>query len=310
MSNFNPSVDILIACYNGEKYINRCLDSALKQTYKNVSIIIVNDGSVDNSRNIINDYIKENKNIKLINQENKGLAKTRNILLDNAKSDYIYFLDVDDYIDDVCIENMINALSGFNDAVIAPTKIINKNKIKEFYITNKIKSKCNIEEYLTNNTVFAWNILIKREIFNNLRFYDKFSFFEDCGIMTYLLYKYNNVKISDKANYNYIIYKNSLSHSSKMKYDRIYSSIMQLNNLYNLIKQENLKKLPRCLNDQLSFYHCVVFTYIQFQSDITKKEKKVLKKELKNLEKNNWKLHFPRRYWKFWYFFLYRSFGY
>ncbi len=310
MNNFNPSVDILIACYNGEKYINRCLNSVLNQTYKNISIIIVNDGSTDNSKKIIKEYSKNNKNIKLINQENKGLAKTRNILLDNAKSNYIYFLDVDDFIDNNCIENMINALDGYNDAVVAPAKIINKNKIKEFYITNKIKDKYNIEKYLISNTIFAWNILIRRELFNNIKFYDEYSFFEDCGIMTYLLYKYNNVKIIDKANYNYIIYKDSLSHSSKMRYKRIYSSLMQLNNLYNLIKQENFKKLPKCLNDQLAFYHCVVFTYIQFQSDITKQEKKSLKKQLKNLEKNNWKLHFPRRYWKFWYFFLYRLFGY
>ena len=72
-----------------------------------------------------------------------------------------------------------------------------------------------------------------------------------------------------------------------MKYERIYSSLMQLNNLYNLIKQEDFKKLPKCFNDQLAFYHCVVFTYIQFQSSITKEEKKNLKKQLKNLEKSN-----------------------
>ena len=92
----SPSVTILIPCYNGAKYLQRCLDSCINQTYKNLEILIVNDGSKDNSQAIIESYIKNHKNINLINQENFGLGYTRNVLLENIKTQYGFFLDVDD----------------------------------------------------------------------------------------------------------------------------------------------------------------------------------------------------------------------
>lgn len=89
-------VSILIPCYNGQEFIKRCLDSCLKQTYKDIKIIIVNDGSTDNSKQIIEQYIEQDKRITLINQPNKGLAETRNVLLRSTTSEYSFYLDVDD----------------------------------------------------------------------------------------------------------------------------------------------------------------------------------------------------------------------
>ena len=90
------SVTILIACYNGAQYLMRCLDSCIQQTYKNLEILIVNDGSTDQSQAIIEEYIDKYQNIRLINQNNQGLSQTRNILIQNCTTTYGYFLDADD----------------------------------------------------------------------------------------------------------------------------------------------------------------------------------------------------------------------
>lgn len=91
-----PSVTILIPCYNGAPYLERALNSCLKQTYQNLKILIINDGSTDQSLAIIRSYLSQYQQIRLINQPNQGIAAVRNQLIANANSDYGFFLDVDD----------------------------------------------------------------------------------------------------------------------------------------------------------------------------------------------------------------------
>lgn len=92
-------VSIIIPVYNVEKYLDKCINSAVNQSLECIEIIIINDGSTDNSINIIKDYKDRYNNIHLINQSNKGVSASRNIGIKNAKGEYIYFLDSDDYID-------------------------------------------------------------------------------------------------------------------------------------------------------------------------------------------------------------------
>ena len=87
----------IVPCYNGEKYIVKCLDSILKQTSNNYEVIVINDGSTDNSINIINKY-KNDKKIVIINQDNMGLSLARNNGINKAKGEYLIFVDCDDYI--------------------------------------------------------------------------------------------------------------------------------------------------------------------------------------------------------------------
>lgn len=299
-------VTILIPCYNGSLFLKRCLDSCINQTYKNLNILIVNDGSTDDSLDIIKQYQKKYQNIECINQSNKGLASTRNVLLDNLKTDYGYFLDVDDWIDNECIKTFVDHLEENTELVVSSCLIEKKKKCIPFYITNKFNKKTDKEYYLRNNTIFAWNILFKKSYFDKYRFNTDGQFFEDAGIMTYVIYKSNNVKFINKPMYHYFVNDSSLSRV-KLSKEKIESSFKQLNNFYELLSKEEFnKKLPKCLNDQLAFYHCIIFTYIQYQSELSKKDKKLYKKELKQLEKNNYKIHYPKRYWKFWYFVLYR----
>ena len=90
---------IIVPVYNVENYVDKCIKSILNQTYKNYEVIIINDGSTDNSLNIINKY-KNNKKIKIITQKNKGLSNARNNGMKMATGDYLLFIDSDDYIED------------------------------------------------------------------------------------------------------------------------------------------------------------------------------------------------------------------
>ena len=92
----NIKVSIIIPVYNSEKYLRQCLDSVINQTFKDIEIIVINDGSTDNSLQIIQEYVNKYSNIKLINKQNEGCYKARNIGLETATGEYIAFLDADD----------------------------------------------------------------------------------------------------------------------------------------------------------------------------------------------------------------------
>ena len=121
----NILVSILIPCYNGEKYLDRSIKSALNQTYKNIEIVIGNDGSTDKSLEIIQKYQKQYPNIiRIINSDNHGLAWQRNNLIENSKGDYFTFLDTDDFLTAKAIEKL--------------TKPIFKNQTEYNLIAGKI----------------------------------------------------------------------------------------------------------------------------------------------------------------------------
>ena len=103
-------VSIITPVYNGEKYIEKCIESVLNQTYKNLEMIIVDDGSIDNSENIIKKYTKENSFIKYIKlKENRGISNARNVALKNATGRFVAFLDCDD-IQELCGSKFLRQL--------------------------------------------------------------------------------------------------------------------------------------------------------------------------------------------------------
>ena len=90
---------VIVAAYNVEKYIEKCLESLVNQTYKNLEILVVNDGSTDNTKQIIEKYEKKSENLKLLNKENGGLSSARNFGLQNTETEYVTFVDGDDYLE-------------------------------------------------------------------------------------------------------------------------------------------------------------------------------------------------------------------
>ena len=121
-------VSIIIPIYNSEKYLKKCIDSILEQKYNNLEIILINDGSTDNSGKICDSLAIEDKRIKVIHKLNEGVSIARNKGLEMAKGEYIFFIDSDDYIDENIIKDMISYSRDY-DIVKVSYKFIENGKI-------------------------------------------------------------------------------------------------------------------------------------------------------------------------------------
>ena len=220
------SVSVIVPVYNVEKYIGRCLDSLVNQTLKNIEIIVVNDGSPDNSQEIIDKYTKKYNNIKSYIKENGGLSDARNYGLKYAKGEYISFIDSDDYIDKTMMEKMYNKAKENNfDLIVCDLDMVDDNG--EFIQNvssnlNKDIYKDKIKNYMINMYPSAWNKIYKQDLFKNKVYFKKGIWFEDVEFIYRLipyiksigtikdnLYHYVQregaiTKTFDKRLYNYI----------------------------------------------------------------------------------------------------------
>ena len=106
----NKLISVIIPVYNCEKYIKRCLESVIKQSYANFEVIVINDGSIDNSLEVIKEVSQEDKRIRIVSQENKGVSYSRRHGVEIANGDYITFIDADDYIESRFLETMYNEI--------------------------------------------------------------------------------------------------------------------------------------------------------------------------------------------------------
>ncbi len=197
--------------YNVENYLRKCIDSIINQTYNNLEIILVDDGSPDNCGKICDEYAEVDSRIKVIHKENGGLSDARNVGIDVATGKYIAFIDSDDYIDKCFIEYLCT-LCKKNDAYIAECdfvkfyddkiEIINDEK-EEFIFNNKemINRIYNEESYI--KTVIVWNKLYKTSLFKDIRF-PKGKIHED-EFTTYKLYwnSNNRIAVTNKKLYYY-----------------------------------------------------------------------------------------------------------
>lgn len=185
-------VSIIIPVYNTEQYLRQCLDSVINQTFKNIEVIIINDGSTDGSLNIINEYKENYSYIKVINQTNKGYSKVRNVGLKIASGDYIGFVDSDDFIEKNMFEKLVNKAIDTNaDIVSCNYYMIYKKGKKEISIalnnTPQIKILAQSQfsftgaEILLLDEAFVWNRIYKRDFLekNNIQFDENICFMED-----------------------------------------------------------------------------------------------------------------------------------
>lgn len=190
----NPLISIIIPIYNIEKYISYCLDSVISQTYKNLEIICINDGSRDNSGDIVNQFAKKDKRIILIQKSNGGLSEARNTGIERASGDFIFFLDGDDCISEKCIETLVD-IALKNNSQIAISQFATFTETKYFENTNyssevitmtgcQLYKLSYIEKNLKVTLNTAWGKLYAKELFNSIR-YPKGKINED----EYITYK-------------------------------------------------------------------------------------------------------------------------
>lgn len=187
-------ISVVVPIYNVEKYLKTCIETIIKQTYKNIEIILVNDGSTDNSLQICNEFKEKEKRIKVINKKNGGLSDARNIGLKKAKGKYICFIDSDDFINEKYIEEL-HSLIIKNNAQIAICSFENVNEFGESIykkeIISQVVSRKEMLEQMNNKSFYpasivAWNKLYDINLFKNI-IYPEGKIHED-EFTTYKLY--------------------------------------------------------------------------------------------------------------------------
>jgi glycosyltransferase involved in cell wall biosynthesis len=208
----NDLISIIVPVYNMEGYLDRCMSSILNQTYKNLEIILVDDGSTDSSPKICDDYALKDNRIKVVHKENGGLSDARNAGLKIATGDYIGYVDSDDWIENDMYERMYNACVE-NDAQLAVCRyfreyddktindgtkrleILDKNEILRIYITDK-------DGYMVYNSV--WSKLFKRKLVEGVVF-PKGRNSEDIMYTTRALCKLDKAVYIDTCLYHYVL---------------------------------------------------------------------------------------------------------
>lgn len=170
-----PLVSVIIPVYNAEKYIERCLNSVVAQTYENLEIILVDDGSPDNSGKICDEYTKKYPGIRVIHQENYGVSTARNNGIDVAAGEYITFVDPDDWLEQDMYKTMMAYMRSHNlDIICIDTYQVKPNKtvFKPLFKTDRVMGRAEaLAEILTDGIDNAvWNKIYKRSIMENIKF--------------------------------------------------------------------------------------------------------------------------------------------
>lgn len=214
-------ISVIINVYNGEKYIRKCLDCITNQTYKNLEILVINDGSTDKTLDICKRY--KDKRVRIITTENKGLALSRNIGIDNAKGEYLYFIDVDDLIELDTLEYLYNLCIKYNTRISTCKSFDIRNN--NYYIKNDreeleiLSSKDMLKKIFLaeDNAVAIWNKLIKKELFENLRFEKRLS--DDILFTHKLIMKTEKIVYSNQYKYYYVKHEESICTKKKEDYN-------------------------------------------------------------------------------------------
>lgn len=247
-------ISIIVPVYKVENYINRCIDSILKQTYTNFELILVDDGSPDNCPEICDTYAKMDSRIEVIHKKNGGLSNARNIGLKKAQGDYVLFVDSDDFIEKDTCEIFINLTNQYDvDIVTGEVQQIYKGKkiiIKNGIANNRIYSGIEYFEMQLKNNLYATLVvrnLYKREFLkNNSLFFTPGIYHEDVEWIPKVFLKAQKVISSGYCFYHYAIREDSITtqkSKDKSSKDMITICTITLINLCDEISDNNFKVL-------------------------------------------------------------------
>jgi len=264
----NPLVTIIVPVYNVEKYITKCLDSLINQTYKNIEIILVDDGSKDNSGTICNEYANLDSRVKVIHKENGGVSSARNLGLDNASGKWITFVDGDDFIDVTMVEKMVEKRF---DVDIVFTRMVKdySDGTNALYYETYLEKFCHTPydlQYIIHDKIHyekdgkfvtdclmgsVWRSLLNLDIINanNLRFELGVKELEDRLFIMKYLSLCKKASLVDEYLYHYVINVDSVTHKNKYRPD--------LFNERKYLLEKELEAINATpLSDKEKFYLC------------------------------------------------------
>ena len=209
MMSRDEMISVIVPIYKVEDYLERCLDTILNQSYKNLEIILIDDGSPDSCGTICDKYAKQDNRIIVIHQRNKGLAETRNVGVENAKGNYIVFIDSDDYIEIGMIETLYTNLKKYDADIsccghleVYPNGYKERNCSVDFVKVYTPESALHCFLYTNEIDVVSWNKLYKKHLFEGVVF-PLGKLYEDHYTIYRLLDKANKIVYDSKPQYNY-----------------------------------------------------------------------------------------------------------
>lgn len=220
-------ITVVVPCYNVALYLDRCVQSILNQTYHNLEVILVDDGSTDGTETICDDFLKKDERIRVVHKENGGLSDARNAGIDVATGEYLVFVDGDDYLEPNAYEMMIAEMQDPEVSLVAAGIITEDINGNVNILMNETKAKLSKEEafanLLGNNRTIAHsscNKLFRRQLFDQLR-YKKGIIYEDMQILPKILDICEKVVLLNVPVYHYIKRSGSITENafSSWKYE-------------------------------------------------------------------------------------------
>ena len=269
-------VSIIVPVYNKEKFIDKLLDTILNQTYKNIEVILVDDGSKDGSLKKCKSY--KDKRIKVIHKENGGVSTARNVGLEAATGDYIAFVDADDYIEKDFIKKLITNIKDYDICECGYNRVDEEGNILEKFIPREelLTNNYQIQDYYlnyNNTNDFLWNKMFKKEVLKDIEFNKNYKCSEVFLYIAEVLLKTNSKITIPDALYNYVCNDQSVGNEtfSPKKLDVIYAR----ENAFDLYDNE---------------LRYMVATQIMYQSKVLyniadDKSKEIIKKTVKKYYK-------------------------
>lgn len=285
----SQKISVIIPVYNVEKYLCACVNSVINQTYKNLEIILVDDGSTDKSGAICDEYALKDERIKVFHKSNGGLSSARNYGLDRMSGDYVFFLDSDDFISLQCLEKMLEVsieqnadiVSSLNKRFATESDLITQNTVKKEIVVYSSKQTLeNTFKKTENFFVVSWAKLYKYKTFDNLRFTEG-VIHEDEFICHRLYGQINKFVLLKEELY---FYRENPCSITGVKYNiKRPDYLLALEDRVEYFKQY----FPKLYNDCALFF---AYRAIDLYFEVPKiKEKKAIQKRIKNIYKYAYK---------------------
>jgi len=239
-----PLISIIVPVYNVKDYVEKCLDSICGQSYANLEIIVIDDGSTDGSGEVCDTYASKDKRIKVIHRKNGGLSAARNEGLDVAAGEFIGFVDSDDWIDTDMYEFLYGLLkTGDADISICSHYLEKPHKTKIKYTSDKVLNltprdaiRLLVEDDIVRN--FAWDKLYRRTLFDELRF-PQDRYFEDIAIMYKIFYRARKIVMKGHPKYHYMVRTDSIT-GSRYNPGKEYHMFLAVCEQCNFIQEKRL----------------------------------------------------------------------
>lgn len=256
-----PLISVIVPIYNVEQYLEKCIGSIISQTYRELEIILVDDGSQDSCGNICDEYAGKDERIKVIHKENQGLGFARNSGMDIAIGEYIMFVDSDDFLSENAVECLYERLSADKtDMAVGKFAFSYADGHEDDIYCKWMKDKVIYSEEALKNTQFpvcAWGKLYKKEVFSKLRFSNA-ACAEDLWAYPYVMSEIKNISVVNELIYHYYQRFNSLVYAKTER--TLTSTLRAKTNMAEFLLEKGYKRQAR------HFYHTAIGTADLFEN--------------------------------------------